>query len=78
MCQNYYVAALYLVIKVLELPLKEVFTELFYTLRMTVLSAERLHNQLRKVLDNDDQDTWSISQMETQPHKTDPKITVGT
>ena len=57
MCQNYYVAALYLVIKVLELPLKEVFTELFYTLRMTVLSAERLHNQLRKVLDNDDQDT---------------------
>ena len=78
MCQNYYVAALYLVIKVLELPLKEVFTELFYTLRMTVLSAERLHNQLRKVLDNDDQDTWSISQMETQLHKTDSKITVGT
>ena len=57
MCQNYYVAALYLVIKVLELPLKEVFTEIFYTLRMTDLNAERLHIQLRTVLDNDDQNT---------------------
>ena len=59
-----YLATAFLVMKVRELQLKEVFTEFLSSERPCKLQRD-VRDQMCTVLDNDDQDAQSISQMET-------------